>query len=203
MNKRTEHELSLNFLGSGKSCTMFGLGNKGGLLSQSVGFILMKKRIKVSAVEVIQNQFYDLIIGQKVKIDKTDLQQQKSISSATEFDSLKSKILKLREQKATNQNKTSSRSHLLITIRLDDNANASVTFIDLAGWESPKMKNDAQETQFINSSLGSLNTALERIAKKQVMSCDSVLVKNFKPYLTGAVKTCMYRMTPLRKAWKI
>ncbi|XP_031639975.1 kinesin-like protein KIN-14I, partial [Contarinia nasturtii] len=127
--------------GSGKSFTMFGARNENGLLSRSIGFILTSKRIHVSFVEIIGSHLYDITNGTKVRINRIEQQEKKVIVSRSEFNSLLSKMLKLRVQKPTNQNSTSSRSHLLVNVWLeDDNGLSKLAFVDLAGWESPDGK---------------------------------------------------------------
>lgn len=147
------------------------------------------KPLSVSFIENFANDFFDLISGKKEKIAKIGEEKNRVLKSACEFDALLKKVLKLRIQKSTDENATSSRSHLLI--RFEDDKNAKLAFIDLAGWESPKGKENMNETKFINASLTSLNTALEQISKKMIPSFCTPLTRIFKPYLSGSAKTCM------------
>lgn len=169
---------------------MFGDGNDSGIIRQAVKFILETiPSITVSCVELNKTDFYDLN-DKKVKISKATQSKTKLIESYADFKVLLTKILMLRAQKPTDQNPTSSRSHLFINIELTNNK-SNLTFIDLAGWEDPKTKLNIEETKFINSSLTSLNTALEKIATGYVPSFDSALCKAFKPYLNGSTEVCM------------
>lgn len=166
---------------------MFGDGNNPGLLVRSVAFVLNTKSLFVSVVELIGRDFFDLTSGKKEKIAIGN-QKKIKLESANGFDIFVSKITKLRIQKKTNQNETSSRSHLFFNF--EDENGASLAFFDLAGWESAIGK-DINETKFINSSLTSLNTVFEKISQQQPPSFDSSLSKVFKPYLTGSGKCCM------------
>lgn len=166
---------------------MFGSGGANGLLNRSVQYVLEAGNILISCVELAKNEFQDLNDKRK-KISKVGDGKKERISSITEFNNLLSKVLKLRAQKATDQNKTSSRSHLFINF--EDNTGTIMSFIDLAGWESAKNKEETAETTFINSSLTSLNTALGKIATKFMPSYDSVLAKAFKSHLQSS-KICM------------
>lgn len=176
-------------LGSGKSFTMFGNQSDNGILARSVAFILNTKPIYVSCLEIIGQEIFDLTDGKKEKMLQSGTSKKKMIMSTTVFDLLMAKILKLRSQKATMQNTTSSRSHLIVNI--EDGTKNKLAFIDLAGWENPKLTENMAETIFINASLTSLNTALEKIAMKQVPSFDNILTKIFKPYLIGPARICM------------
>lgn len=175
--------------GSGKSFTMFGNGNQFGILVRSVDFILNVKPVSVSIVEITADNFFDLLDGKMKKIIHFGQEKKQILNSVDDFNALLMKVLKLRAQKSTNENKTSSRSHLMI--RFEDDKQSKLTFFDLAGWECAKEKEDVKETQFINSTLTSLNTAMEKIANKKPASFDTNLAKVFKPYLIGPGKTCM------------
>lgn len=151
---------------------MFGVNGSVGILGCSVEFILKSKKIKVNIVEMIGNDSFDLGDGKsKLSTNKTLI----SIDSLDAFNKLLSKVLKLRTQKSTDQNKTSSRSHLIFELSFEDGSPGKMAFADLAGWESPMNKNDMKETIFINTSLTSLNTVLASIAQKKVVSFNSKL----------------------------
>lgn len=186
-----EYFLTESFsVGSGKSFTMFGANNCiDGIVARSVEMVLNEKLITVSVVELIQNDFFDLVNGSKVKVSGFNEAPRKEIGSAIQFNQLLTQTLKLRSQESTDQNNTSSRSHLIINLRLVDTVSSSLYFIDLAGWESPDNKTHPEQTKFINSSLSSLNTVFEKISKNEQPSYDSKLSKLFKPLV--ASKVCM------------
>lgn len=170
---------------------MFGNGTDIGLLRRSVQFILeTKPALYISCVELIQNSLHDLTDGQK-KIDNVENRKKVLIETLFSFNDMLSKVLALQTQKETDQNLTSSRSHLFIFV--EDKSGTVFTCVDLAGWEDPKTKTDSQlvETKFINASLSGLNTALEKIATNNLPSFDSALTKAFKPVLKGPTKICM------------
>lgn len=190
MNGQTICIFSHGTTGSGKSCTTFGNGHQVGILARSVDFILNVEPVSlfVSIIEITADHIFDLLALKK-KVIKFGQEEKKILNSVDDFNVLLLKVLKLRAQKSTNENKTSSRSHLMI--RIEDGKQAKLTFFDLAGWECAKLKENVKETQFINSTLTSLNTAMEQIANKKPVSFDSNLAKAFKPYLMGTGKTCM------------
>lgn len=166
---------------------MFGVNGSIGILGRSVEFLLNKKRINATVIEMTENDLFDLGNGNKETLHNTG--SLISIGSMAEFDELVSKVLKVRSQKKTNQNNTSSRSHLIFKLSFEDNTRGQIAFIDLAGWENPDQKN-INETKFINSSLTSLNTLMANIAQKKVVTFDSKLTKLLKPYFT-AQKKCI------------
>lgn len=178
-------------IGSGKTHTMFGAMNQNGILSRSVEYIITnrKKNINVSVVELDGNIIYSLTNG-KSKIQKVLTAPKANIGSLTDFNSLVEKVLKIRNQKRTNQNATSSRSHLVFYFSIE-NSPADMAFIDLAGFESPDLKENINETKFINKSLFGLNMVLENITRGILPSYDSDLSKIFRPYLTKGSKTCL------------
>lgn len=178
--------------GSGKSFTMFGRQNVAGILSRSVEFILNHRPITVSVVELMGSNCYDLTSGQKTLLLNESSAKQVSISSIDEFDRFVCKIISIRSQKPTNQNLTSSRSHLMFKFGFAGNSNGNMAFMDLAGWESPYGKPDMEETKFINSSLSDLNTVLANISKGKIPYFKSKLAKFFKPYLSSGGKTVMF-----------
>lgn len=176
-------------VGSGKSCTMFGNNCiEDGIVPRSVELILKQKYMNISIVEMIGNDTFDIVSGRKVKISTIGEEGRKEIRSASEFNQMLSKTLEIRSQDSTDQNNTSSRSHLIFNLR-SYNSDGNLIFIDLAGWESPKNKKNVEQTKFINSSLTSLTTVFEKIAKKEVPSYDTKLTKFFKPFLTSTSPT--------------
>lgn len=174
---------------------MFGTEADVGILFRTVSYILNKKQqICVTAVELFGKNVFDLIDnGEQAK----DEFHTEIIATCDEFGSLISKVISLRKQKETNQNKTSSRSHLFIIFSLEGNAGKKLVFADLAGFENPKGKENSEETQFINSSLSSLNTVLLSISRKEVVNYRlSALTKLLEPYLKNAKGTIMLYHLP-------
>lgn len=171
---------------------MFGSDRTNGLLKRSVEYILQIEHMIVSCVELAGNDFHDLVDNRK-RIAKIDDGTKKRISSTAEFDILISKVLKLRVQKATDQNATSSRSHLFINF--EDDSGTKLSFIDLAGWENAKNKPETAETIFLNRSLSSLNTALEKVETDYIPSYDSLLAKAFKKHLQTSKVYMLYHVS--------
>lgn len=105
-------------LGSGKSSTMFGFNDDIGILRSSAIRILKHGTIFVTAVEFTNEESYDLASGIKVPMGKKFPNPiPETINTADEFDTLVLQAIKLRSQKSTNQNPTSSRSHLMFIMK--------------------------------------------------------------------------------------
>lgn len=144
----------------------------------------------MAVIEVIQNDLFDLSGQMKSKIKQSRMATKTSIESYDQFKVRIDNVLKLRSKKSTDQNLTSSRSHLIIEFSFEGSS-AKLAFVDLAGWENPHNKLDLKETSFINSSLASFNSVLANISQRKIPSFDSSLSKIFKPYLDGKSSVCM------------
>lgn len=124
-------------LGSGKSFTMFGTQNAYGILNRSIELILNTSApINMSVVEMIGINMYDLCDKTK-KLDKTK-PKIISMGEIQDFNALVAKVQCSRAQKETDQNLTSSRSHLMFYF--SNNQGGKMAFVDLACWENPKNK---------------------------------------------------------------
>lgn len=110
-----------------------------------------------------------------------------------------------RKTSATNMNERSSRSHLIVSLRLEGTntvtneiRNGSLVLVDLAGSErikQSKVEGDSlKETQFINKSLSSLGTVINGIRKKleHIPFRNSKLTHVLQRYLEGDSKTLMF-----------
>lgn len=170
---------------------MFGTQNAYGILNRSIESILNTSApINVSVVEMIGTNMYDLCDTTKTKLDKTE---PKIISMAEmqDFNALVAKVQSIRAQKETDQNPTSSRSHLMFYF--SNNQGGKMAFVDLAGWENPKNKNII-ETKFINGTLSSLNELFISIAKNTRPSSKTQLTTELKPYLIDSKVCIMYHV---------
>lgn len=177
--------------GSGKSTTMFGIENEFGILGLSVERFLRSNAINISAIEFINKTTFDLVEGKKTELEKRCNPKIKTIRTVEELRVVVKSVLKLRVQKSTNQNFTSSRSHLILVISIEGKSGRMI-FADLAGFESGKGKEDIQETQFINSSLNELNQLLLKVSRNMVVSNGSYPLTNFlNPYLKKSARTLM------------
>ncbi|DAZ95473.1 TPA: hypothetical protein N0F65_001953 [Lagenidium giganteum] len=132
-----------------------------------------------------------------------------------EFEALKllQKAMSRRATKMTNMNDRSSRSHCVITLRLNgvnglngERRNGVVHLVDLAGSErlsksgSGNDRETMKETQSINKSLSSLGNVIGALAKKSahVPFRDSKLTHFLSPSLGGDSKTLMIcNLSPL------
>lgn len=180
---------------------MFGRNNEVGILSQSAAFILSKKPIRVAALEQFGDDTYNLT-GNRFKINEEILPRVSSIDSNDGFGILMNQIVSLRKQSSTNQNNTSSRSHLLV-ILTTEGSDKKLIFLDLAGFEKPQGKENAKETNFINSSLSKLNFVLMNMARGQIVNYKvSPLTKFLEPYLKASKQTLVLYHVPKHSANK-
>ncbi|XP_031639729.1 protein claret segregational-like, partial [Contarinia nasturtii] len=173
--------------GSGKSCTMFGFGNEVGILHQSVSEILKCGTIVLTVFEIIDKDRFDLIVNDGIKIRMTNDSKPntKQIQSSDEFSQTFQQVLALRAQKSTDQNATSSRSHLIVKISLKNNSNC-IVFADLAGFESAKNKENLSETQFINSSLSGFNQVMLSMSRNEKPNFKAnTLTKCLQPFINA------------------
>lgn len=167
---------------------MFGHGNDTGSLCKSVGFLLnASAKIYVQVVELYGDKVFDCADLDKVDITSAvDKAKKVTIKTVDRFSSLVDNALKLRVQKSTNQNKTSSRSHAIFKISMEGSSRA-LLFADLAGFESIEGKENQQETVSINSSSLELNKVLIKISKNEKPICTTALTRYFKPHVNENV----------------
>lgn len=151
--------------GSGKTCTMFGVDGSNGLLHRSGEYILNSTPFKASVFEFMDKGCFDLS-GKRVLLDEKNQPKEINISSVDEFKRLIDQFTGNRTQKPTNQNATSSRSHLFVVFSLK-NSNSKMAFVDLAGFESPNSKENSEESKYINSSLSALTSVLIGLTQNQ------------------------------------
>lgn len=170
---------------------MFGKANDG-ILNRSAEFILRSTPFQLSAIEMKGINLFDLAEAARKPVIKGIGAIKTTIESVAQFNEMIAKVLKVRSQKATDENHTSSRSHLMLEISISC---AKIAFVDLAGWENPENK-EIEESKFINASLTSLNTVLSQIAKKKIVSFDAPITKWLKDYLRGQCIIMMYHVKP-------
>ncbi|XP_055307418.1 protein claret segregational-like [Sitodiplosis mosellana] len=179
--------------GSGKSCTMFGINNSVGLLASSIDYILKQgHRLNMNVIEVFKKEIYDLGEGKKRSFKLTVKAKNVQITSFGRFEQVCNKVKAIRTQKSTNQNATSSRSHIMFRFNVETKPEITLALVDLAGWESPYGKDDMQETIFINSTLMDFNKILASVAGNKCVTSTTLLSQMFKPYLTGNSVVCMF-----------
>lgn len=165
---------------------MFGYRNSKGILQWSVEQCLIKSTLHVSAIEITETHKYDLTKGRKIQLDKMDKPTAKKITSIENFNALLQQVIALRTQKSTNQNLNSSRSHLMFSFTMEGTSKNAIAFVDLAGFESPRDKENIRETQFINKSLFELNQVLASVSKKTVPNFNAnPLTMLLKPFLNS------------------
>lgn len=160
------------------------------ILRKTVRILLTKQSylFSVSMMEISGCEFFDLINPtQKVKLNQSarlSLSQTTIINVKSEqhFDKLVDKAVSRRIQKSTNQNNTSSRSHAVTILNIENVKKQKILFVDLAGYESPNEKT-MSETKFINSSLSALSTALLNLSRGMLPSfTNNPLMEILKPF---------------------
>lgn len=180
-------------LGSGKSCTMYGVNDDIGLLRKAVQFVLEKGKdgFLTSMVELYDCSVYDMLSNGKQRIQQPSSQVlskaiTREIDTLIAFEAYLSHSISLRVQKPTNQNMSSSRSHAITMIRPKAGSTNALLFVDLAGFENSNGKENMKETGFINTSLLHLNKMLLARSKNQLPSFrGNVLTEVLAPYFTG------------------
>lgn len=177
---------------------MFGFEDDVGILRSSANTILKHGAICVSVVEFTYENTYDLTNGEKVSLLGNPLNpKSKTINTENEFDILVQRATKLRSQKPTNQNPTSSRSHLMFIMTFLQNSAGKIVFADLAGFETASGKENIGETKHINSTTSDINNILMNLSRGEVANFNgNPMTKFLKPYLQPPSKTLMlYHVT--------
>lgn len=158
-----KHNELHNILSFDKPFTCMAYGSSGtgktftinSLITHSAHFLLNSSYIRLSALEVYNNDVYD-ILQRRTKLSWNTVPSTLHVHSYNSFNSLFFNIKKRRMTSHTSANKHSSRSHLIISLN-------DFTFIDLAGTE------DHCDTQsnHINLSLLSLRDCIRAASSKQ------------------------------------
>lgn len=179
---------------------MFGVEDDIGLLCRSAAYIMAKRSIIVEAIELYGNDRFDMLDNGKMIMKKPI---EISIESMDGFSLLAKGLLSNRKQKSTDENTTSSRSHLLIIISTSEHLGNKLVFADLAGFEKLKGKENVPETKFINSTLSNLNMVLLNISRNQTASFkSSTLTRELEPYLKGSTRILMMYHLPVHSVKK-
>lgn len=175
---------------------MFGFKNDVGILRSSANAILKHGAICVSVVEFAYENTYDLTNGEKNSIREPN-PKSITINTEDEFDTLVQQAMKLRSQKPTNQNPTSSRSHLMFIMTFLENKRGEIVFADLAGCETANGKENIGETKHINSTTSDINNILMHLSRGEVANFNgNTMTKFLKPYLQPPNKSLMlYHVT--------
>lgn len=172
---------------------MFGFNGNIGILQASAEYILERGHISVSVIEFQSENVYDLGNGKKVTMTKGYIPSHSVIQTGNEFKHLISNATKLRSHAETNQNKTSSRSHLMVTIKYVTGPSAGkILFADLAGAEAAHDPERIGETNFINSSLNGLNQIFMNLSRGLIINYSANnLTKFLREYLQPTSSTIM------------
>ena len=155
--------------------------------------------IRISLIEIYKDNVYDLLSVSKTKCVIQNYQVKDLtklvIKDMTSMALIQNGIL-LRKVGKTSMNEESSRSHLVLTIYLENIKNlqrSKFNIIDLAGPEkagadyknSSSSKTALEEGSFINNSLMDLRLLIQRLAAKVNASYTNCLTKILKDSLGG------------------
>ena len=192
--------------GSGKSWTMWGAGGDGshtdGLVGRSLHRLWQEAdtrlqdgssdpwAVRVSAVEIHNEEVVDLLQRQRVSSDVTVDGSGASLVRAVDAAALRSLLSHAQSERSlasTARNFSSSRAHTLLRLSLPT---ASLNLIDLAGSErfsSSSSPSLCTETRSINSSLSALLSTLTALHARAayVPYRDSALTSLMAPGLRG------------------
>lgn len=157
-----------------------------GIITTAIQYLINKvPKMTASFVEYYDGKWCDLAADNALFDAKyTDNYQETEIKSVQDIEVLLERVLRRRTTKSTNQNDSSSRSHAVLTVSCSKGG-PKMLFVDMAGNESLKGKENVKETCFINKSLAQLNTVLSFKAKHH--SCppyrDNEFTFFLKPYM--------------------
>lgn len=175
---------------------MYGHGDDIGLLKRCIGFLLnASHKVSFQMVEIYGSKIFDCIDSNKADVTYGNGNKASKIvvESSEQFDALLQTALRNRTQKSTNQNETSSRSHAITKIMLED-LQGCLLFVDLAGFECIDGKENRQETLSINQSLLELNKVLLAISKKNTPVYTSALTKFFRQQFVDGDIVMLYHL---------
>lgn len=178
-NKKNVNFFLYGQTGSGKTHTLLGSQHEQGFLELLCLDILeINYPITVSVIEIYNNKCMDIlnkrsIVKQNENYDNRFIIKQlknKKINSIQTLSELITTITKYRTLGQSSENDISSRSHLKIMIKINEN---HINLIDLAGCEKARMTNNLieqtnyRENAFINQSLFALKECIRSLLNKK------------------------------------
>ncbi|KAI1779649.1 P-loop containing nucleoside triphosphate hydrolase protein [Hypoxylon cercidicola] len=164
--------------------------------------------ISLSVLEIYTNNIYDLLKapvgGQKIetRLEQATVRPVDSLSMAEE---IIEDAIAIRTSSSTEKNANSSRSHLIITFRINRESlvdgsivEGLLNLVDLAGSERSAAEGlegqQLQEGILINRSLLSLNRVITALGQGTVVAFDTALTRALRPCLSHDSKTLMFVM---------
>lgn len=203
--------------GSGKSYSIMGNKHNEGVVPRMCKELFKRLNkndfVEISMLEIYNEKIYDLfsyseplkhrIINNSIKVENLTKHKMKNYD---EFELLLKKCNENRTIKETKMNKTSSRAHTIISIKLTTKKDSlkfmsKINFIDLAGSERLKSENKKiifKEGININKSLSALGNVISKLydnmkSKNEIHIPyrDSVLTSFLQDTLGGNSKTIM------------
>lgn len=138
-----------------------------GIIHKAIEYLITKAPVMtVSFVEYHMGKWRDLAAHFVSLDDKyANNYEQEEIKSVQDIEMFLERVLCKRTTKSTDQNDSSSRSHAVFTVSIGIGG-PKMLFVDMAGNEKSKGKENINETCFINKSLTQLNTVLAYKAKQ-------------------------------------
>lgn len=149
--------------------------------------------MEISMFEMYNEKTYDILSDSVAPSN-----QFQKVAVTTEFECLTEwhKGVDKRRVRETSGNMSSSRSHLITQFHIkgkwEENRNATMTFVDLAGSEKAKTTENMDETKAIHKSLSALNGVFANLKATLPVDYNSnPLTKFLKPNFTGQSKTLL------------
>jgi kinesin family protein C2/C3 len=201
---------------SGKTYTMEGTMENPGVTLRALELIFRKIKnqgssVLISCVQIYNETIYDLlndmatlelrnIEGESFEPDKVTLVKVESYDAALTV--MQTAALR-RSTNSTRLNESSSRSHLVVTVRLESaDVKAKLNLVDLAGSENVNRSGATgkilQEAKYINKSLSALGDVIhalieakKRISNQHIPFRNSKLTMLLRDSLQGNSKTVM------------
>ncbi|RYP39497.1 hypothetical protein DL767_002231 [Monosporascus sp. MG133] len=212
--------------GSGKSHTMLGDDESPGIIPRAINMIFRaaeddamsyRYKIELSVTEIYQDTVYDLLQepkdGKKVTVRLQQATWETTVSQTAALDMVR-QASHHRTVAATSANEQSSRSHLVLAVRITREAlsgrragqttTGTLNLIDLAGSERAAAAGatgkQMREGVAINSDLMNLNLVITALGSGTRVPYDSALTKALKESLTQGSRTLMLVMvSPFKK----
>jgi len=164
--------------GSGKTHTILGNNNENGFLYLLLNDVLdIRYKMSVSVVEIYNNKCFDILNQKKQIFQREDFSNKfkmssskiKKIENSKDINDIKNIINKCRVVGVSSENDRSSRSHLQISVFINDNV---FRLLDLAGCEKAKdakytTKKEFLECGEINQSLFALKECIRSMVENK------------------------------------
>lgn len=172
-----------------------------GVFKSSIDYLLCRDNVEyleVSIIELYGSDFRDLLNSDDTKITINSSGKsivtsavKQSVSKTFDLDCMIGSVLAKRSTRPTNQNITSSRSHLFIVVEKAGSA-SQLVLADLAGFERTEDKENLPESISINGTLSHFNKVLLDLKQKGIPNFNGNCLTSFLKPVLGQTKTIVY-----------